>query len=470
MNPSCGALLMSKLRMIYRRAEKLSRLSLPRRSVFTRFSRKTIFCFLALFLSPYFAGLTPLRVPNASEVFEVGEVIQITEFAQTQHLISSDVSDAGFVVPRVPIVVGVVVRGNEWFPPLSQQKRAVINALHGLVRVFQAESVLLLVDSPSGCASRPHFLAASACEDLSQCRSVTFKAPEMHCIFGTILRAAEARHSTDIVGYINGDIMIFESFARSLETVQSSYERFLMVGKRHNADFAPSLPKTSHGWRALEQRAKSYPLDGGYAIDYFFLRRQDASRFMYNFPPFIIGTQRWDNTLLAMIYRDTQMVVVDASETATALHQVQNPIKAHGERPAARVNEALASRAVGYDYLFGSIDNANAQLIWTEPFDADSTRKVVITVSRTNEILRAAFVSGFLPNMADVPVCARQWLATLISRTSGDVVFEAEVASGIAKALKTELGFQRFVGTIYTVYEPRTRLFIFTNRSTISNR
>ena len=256
------------------------------------------------------------------------------------------------------LTLGTVVRGDEWGQARKAftSSRAVINALRGMVNVFGSNNILIMVDKKHSCGTLPFFLVNAGCESISHCVNTVYEAPTMDCILGTLLAAAQ----TDIIGFINGDILIFKSFADSIYTSSLLFDRFVMVGRRHNNVEPPDLHDSVVDWEELERQTELLPIDGGHALDYFVVSKSDATLFK-NLPPFIIGTQRWDNVLLSMFYKAEQVTVVDATFAAPIQHQIQTNSR-HGERPAAEYNHNLALSFSGNDYLYGSSDNAKVNL------------------------------------------------------------------------------------------------------------
>merc|ERR1712205_44403 len=101
--------------------------------------------------------------------------------------------------------MGVALRGDEWSAPLDPDNRSILNALHGLVQVFGAINVILLVDDPEKCVTVPGFLNQSLCADISHCQHPEHGVPTMDCIFSMLIKVS----TSDILGYINADILVF---------------------------------------------------------------------------------------------------------------------------------------------------------------------------------------------------------------------------------------------------------------------
>ena len=253
--------------------------------------------------------------------------------------------------------IGTVIRGNEFFGEPEAWKRAVTNSLRSLAHVLGAQNVIILLDEQSSCDRLPAYLFGSTCHGLSHCRDPVFLSPTMDCLFTTLLDNAK---SADVVGFINGDIMVFDSFVSSIRYVSKTTEHFLMVGKRHNNELAPHIDVNQIDWDSLELLTVSLPLENAYAVDYFITRAIDA-HVMKSMPPFIIGTMRWDNVLLWKFLKHTNVTVFDATSSAPIMHQVLG--SEHAERPAATQNHMLAVNHTGEEWMYGTVDMATYQIL-----------------------------------------------------------------------------------------------------------
>ena len=355
--------------------------------------------------------------------------------------------------------IGVVIRGDEWSGEKSPSNVAVLNALFSLNMVFSSSALILLVDHIDNCVSRPAYLHGSTCVSTSSCLDPVYRMPTMNCIFGVLLQSTPATLDSDIVGFINGDILVFNNFLESIAFLADNLERFLMVGRRSNIETPPLL--TKHQWKALEKvyHSRSAPLDGGYAIDYFIMTKKDFSQFQQAFPPFIIGTQRWDNALLAMAFKTSGIAVIDATHSSPVLHQGLNQIPNHGDRPAARFNEDIATHSTGYDYLYGTIDNAEVLL--------QSVQGELQLIPKTPKLRlwRCAFISGTLVPEGILPQKVETWLYRTIKRAPQNVMVEVQVDDGMKQTIVSSPFFQKFSSgaeNIYVTLDTGFHYMIFT--------
>ena len=262
------------------------------------------------------------------------------------------------ILKRDEISIGTIVRGDEWKNADSDKKKAVSRSLLSLSRWFGDENVVILADKAEACDTLPDYLSSARCGGLEHCMYATYGKPTMDCIFSTLWRLAKG----EIVGFINADILVFESFVKSIVFCASNYDEFVMVGRRHLSEIPMPIPTSVSGLIELEARSKSLPLDGGAAIDYFVTRRSAFST-LKDFPPFIVGVYRWDNFLLMKFYKEETIVVIDATKVAPVVHQVFNDVEDHESRPAAGYNNMLASNNSDGEYVCGTIDNANVVLL-----------------------------------------------------------------------------------------------------------
>lgn len=125
-----------------------------------------------------------------------------------------------------------------------------------------------------------------------------------------------ARH--DLLCYGNCDIVLLPDFCEALERVRGRHERFLMVGRRWDADISEPLEFAAPDW---EKRTKTFARhravqQPGWSVDYFAFRRGLYA----DIPALVIGRVWWDHWLVWKA-RQQGAAVVDASEVVTAIHQ-----------------------------------------------------------------------------------------------------------------------------------------------------
>jgi hypothetical protein len=140
--------------------------------------------------------------------------------------------------------------------------------------------------------------------------------------FGTpllddLFRKAEAEAGSNVLCYVNADIILMSDFLRAVELVQKQVPKSLMVSKRINLD-VPEQLEFQQGWEeALKARAESHGAEEHYSgIDVFVFPRG-----MYpTVPEFAIGRLWFDHWLIKAV-RLQKLPVIDASWIAPLLHQ-----------------------------------------------------------------------------------------------------------------------------------------------------
>lgn len=180
--------------------------------------------------------------------------------------------------------------------------------------------------------------------------------------FGTkrldyIFRQSQEIAYHDIICYINCDIILPHSFSVALQQVSAHHHKFLMVGRRWDADIAQLLEFSSPNWESivLDFARTSGVQRTGDAVDYFAFRRG-----LYTaIPPLVVGRIWWDHWLVWRACKDGA-AVVDVSDLVTAVHQNHSygyhPVGASGvwTDEQARENYSLAG---GQWHLY-TIDDA----------------------------------------------------------------------------------------------------------------
>lgn len=111
--------------------------------------------------------------------------------------------------------------------------------------------------------------------------------------------SAQKNATYDTVCYINSDIIVSRNFGEALLAVAKKFERYLMVGRRWDADIRRALT-FEEGWdaRLLKevQANKAYLRNGG-AIDFFGFNR---GLYAGKIPNMAVGRSAWDNWLLSV--------------------------------------------------------------------------------------------------------------------------------------------------------------------------
>ena len=258
----------------------------------------------------------------------------------------------------IKFTLGTVIRGDEWTGDMTPSKFAVLNSIKSFIRAVGSKRVVLFVDSQTSCASRPAFTRKCTCQSLSACVDPVYGVPTMDCIFDLLFDLSK----TDVVGFFNGDILVFDSLPRAVTLVAREFPEFLVVGRRHRGDKLIHFDEDNL-WHYAELHAKTLPLDHGYAIDYFVTRKDVYDKSLRgSLPPFVIGAWRWDNVLLSSFFKHTNVTVADVTYAAPVMHQLPGAGGDHVSRRGAEFNDELAKHYSGTDFLFGSVDFADVQI------------------------------------------------------------------------------------------------------------
>jgi hypothetical protein len=174
--------------------------------------------------------------------------------------------------------------------------------------------------------------------------------------FGTplvndLFAKAEFAPSSDVLCYVNADIVLLADFMNAVQHVAARRKQFLLVGRRTDLDVRAPIDFASSDW---ELRIRALASQKGVlreqcAIDYFVFRRGLYS----DVPPFALGRFAWDNWLLWKA-RSLRVPVVDASPVVLAIHQNHDyahyPKGIAGMRkgPETLVNQEMAGAAWAY--------------------------------------------------------------------------------------------------------------------------
>ena len=169
-------------------------------------------------------------------------------------------------------------------------------------------------------------------------------------------RIRAATKPDDIVCYINADILLDETFPKTLEALlkesltSASAEGWLAVGKRTDVDLAINEDHQPEPITVedAQQLAAERGVDHGWAgIDYFIFPSQ-TYKFVY---PFALGKFVWDQWLVGNAYR-RGLWTVDCSETLLVIH-LNSPWYLNGKptRDRRAIHDSTEGiRNRGFDY------------------------------------------------------------------------------------------------------------------------
>jgi hypothetical protein len=162
-------------------------------------------------------------------------------------------------------------------------------------------------------------------------------------LVSSIFQLARQTSQSQLLAYVNADVLLLPDFVEAAQQVAEQLERFLIIGQRWDLDVRTMLD-FSAGWQErlqldLQQRGRLHLPAGS---DYFIF----PAGLFGEMPEFAIGRAGWDNW---MIYHARRQAwpVVDGTPSIKVIHQDHDyshlPYgKPHYELPESRVNETLA--------------------------------------------------------------------------------------------------------------------------------
>jgi hypothetical protein len=184
------------------------------------------------------------------------------------------------------------------------------NAIKSWTRLHPKPEIILLADDPGTAEIAAEF-------GLGHIASVQRNAQGTP-LLNDLFAQAQARAQSNVLCYVNSDIILFDDFMQAIARVAALSDRFLMIGRRTDLDVTTPIAFQNDGW-VSEVRGRALRdgvLQIARSIDYFAF-----SRGLYPaMPPLAIGRYWWDNWLVWKA-RALGATVVDATSAALAVHQ-----------------------------------------------------------------------------------------------------------------------------------------------------
>jgi hypothetical protein len=160
-----------------------------------------------------------------------------------------------------------------------------------------------------------------------------------------IFQQADRHASTELLCFINADIILTTGLKKTIEAVGASgLKRFLLTGRRTNLDLSAPIDYRA-GWESwLTEYAKANgKLTMPESMDYFVYPKG----YWNKYPPFTIGRPRYDNWMIREAkYRGDK--VIDATGMVLAVHQNHDyrhiqgaPANSPYDSPESRANIKL---------------------------------------------------------------------------------------------------------------------------------
>ena len=178
--------------------------------------------------------------------------------------------------------------------------------------------------------------------------------------FGTpllndLLKRARELSSTQLLCYVNCDIILVQEFLEAIARVQAVFPRFLAVAHRLNIDLSFHLDFTAGGEKRLRGEILPRGVPGDHTAIDFFVFPRDA---YLEVPPLALG-RAWFDQWLIKEARRLKIPVVDITEAAPAIHQTHAYEHIEGgQKGAYWGEEALRSLAIygGKPHAFTLLD------------------------------------------------------------------------------------------------------------------
>jgi hypothetical protein len=204
-------------------------------------------------------------------------------------------------------------------------------------------------------------------------------------LLDSLFRIAEEASASDVLCYVNADILLTSELPCVLERARTVFDRFLVIGRRWNVETAKIRDyDPSNGEAALVDLARRFgclePSHGG--VDIFAFPRG----FWRTIPPYLVGRGRWDSGLI-LEARRMKAPVIDATSALTAVHPAHDY-----KRPEPTGDASLRTEEMRY----------NARLL-------GGPECIFSAVHATHVATRA----GFMRNRAMRPAQLARRLATL---------------------------------------------------------
>jgi hypothetical protein len=228
---------------------------------------------------------------------------------------------------------------------------------------LQPRPDIVLLGSDDGTAEMAAEVGATHLPDVASSPS---GAPMLDDVFAKAQQAAR----TDLVCFVNADIVLTPAWLATVERVRRWRPQFLLVGRRWNLDVVDPIDFGDADWagKLVEDAGRRGQHAPSTFIDYFVF----PAGLLAPVPAFVIGRPGYDNWLLWHA-RDRGIALVDATSAAHAIHQ--NHDYSHIKAGAGGAGDAGGRQT----YLKGEDTRRNAELAgdWTRMFTIDHATHVV---------------------------------------------------------------------------------------------
>jgi hypothetical protein len=219
------------------------------------------------------------------------------------------------------------------------------NALGSWTKAYPGCEFIVFGDEPGVSESCREF----GLRQISQIQRSEYGTP----LLNGLLEEVEHATNSDILAFINADIMLTQGLTPAIDAVRRCFEKFLLIARRWNVELQHSWNFDHFDWeRELRRYARNRgvlePPYGG--VDLFVYTRG----LWRNLPPFAVGRTRWDS---ALIYeaRKLRVPIVDATDDVFSVHpnhdysHVRPVVPGRAKGLEAEVNEKLLG---GEEFIF----------------------------------------------------------------------------------------------------------------------
>jgi len=178
-------------------------------------------------------------------------------------------------------------------------------------------------------------------------------------LVSSIFSLARAASESDVLAYLNADILVMPEIIGVIRQVLAQVEKFLLISQRWDLDVTQEL-NFDTAWEArlrsdVQRRGRLHPPAGS---DYFIFPRS----LFHEMPEFAIGRAGWDNW---MIYHALQQgwPVIDATPSLMVIHQSHDYSHLPGGLPHYNLEESQHNMALagGPNHMYMVLD-ADKQL------------------------------------------------------------------------------------------------------------
>jgi len=206
------------------------------------------------------------------------------------------------------------------------------NAIHSWKKL-NGDPEIILLGNESG--------VAEICQELNLKHIPDVKCNEYNTPYckDTFQKAQESA-KYDIVSYINGDIILTNSFIEAAIKLET-YEHFLMIGQRYDLEINNLIDFEDACWEDVLRyqvniRGKLHKYTG---VDYFIFRRND----WLNIPPMVLGRIGWDNWFVSCAIKKGH-TAIDATDFIYIVHQTHEYKKLKEGLTIQKGPEAIINR------------------------------------------------------------------------------------------------------------------------------